>query len=103
MNIAKSIKKLAKVAPVVYNADQHHYEARYKGYVIAFHGNGGNTPETEVDGAMYRRENDHSDSMTDYCAWTFTDSIPAAIKRVDRNASYPTAAAVVASYARAAS
>lgn len=46
-------------------------------YVVEFHRNGNSE---EATGISYRRENHHSDSMTDYCASFFCDSLTRAIR-----------------------
>jgi hypothetical protein len=79
MKIEIAIKKLTKAGfKIVSNSSV--YSAKKDGckYLVEFYRNGGTDEATCIG---YRRENDHSDSMIDYCATFFCNNISQAIKR----------------------
>ncbi len=78
MKIENAIKKLNKEGFTVIEANGF-YSAKKIGCkkLVEFHRNGRSDEATCIG---YRRENHHSDSMTDYCATFFCDSLARAIK-----------------------
>lgn len=78
MKIANAIKKLNKEGFTVTEAHGF-YSAKKSGCkkLVEFHRNGRSDEATCIG---YRRENHRSDSMTDYCATFFCDSLARAIK-----------------------
>lgn len=78
MKIESAIKKLTKAG---FNVKQDGilYSAKKEGckYLVEFLRNGGTDDATCIG---YRRENDHSDSMSDYCATFFCQNLTQAIR-----------------------
>lgn len=76
MKVLNALKKIEKHTKVEKQDNQ--YRAVKNGYEISFYDNGG---MGEVTCIKIRRTNDVSDSMTDYFAGSFCDTITEAIKR----------------------
>lgn len=78
MKIQNAIKKLNKAGFKV-ASNNGCYSAKKDGckYLVEFHHNGKTDDVTCIG---FRHENDHSDSMIDYCATFFCDTISRAIK-----------------------
>ncbi len=74
-NAIKTIERRLGTTPSK-NANNQYY-VKVNGRVLSFYKNGG---EDCITCIKVRRENDHSDAMTDYCAGTFYENLSQAIK-----------------------
>ena len=70
MTLVKTIKKLKKLGYAV-NDNGRQFWIESNGRVMSFIVNGRREDDAEVHCINVRRENDHSDSMTDYSAGAF--------------------------------
>lgn len=75
MKLTNAIKKLEKYAKVT--KDGIFYQAKKNGKVIEFVDNGGMGTITAI---KVRRDDDHNDSMSDYTAGCFYNTLGSAIK-----------------------
>jgi len=80
--VAYGLKILAKHGEV--RQDRNAWEVTIGRYVVGFIGNGGSEPDRSITCEGVRNINDHSDSRSDYCAWTFFPSLKSAIAFAQR-------------------
>lgn len=91
MKVKRAIKKLEKAADkgtfeILTRADGTPWQASgsFGRWVVEFLANGIWHDEAEITCIRVRPSNDHDDSMTDYCAGTFKDTLTAGIKSAQR-------------------
>ena len=83
MTILKAVKKVENKLnkKMEFNSVNQH-SVEFNNMVLSFYANGRYSEDASVTCINVRYVNDHSDSMTDYCAGSFYDNITQALNRV---------------------